>query len=485
MQAGLGPVYGGALPGQAESATGRLRHVGGVMEHVVYLMVKKGNKGNREPVALERLQMGQMHLSRVTLLEPYLEAWRHPSHVCGVIWDKIRERCPEGASLRELHRCFPDYQVWDRSFQGYLQRHKMNREWLRVWQVPFFDRYGGAEQLQILMDNVEDWQRFSRILVLGFDPDMAVWLPLLARRARGIDFYLDYEPRGMEELQDWIGEEYGLVSQWRVLESREDLHVWPGSPASGQKVLDSGSELPASGQSVLGGRSELPASGPSVLDGRPELFASGQKVLDSGSELPASGLRVLDSRSELPASGQEVLDSGLEPSASGQKVLDGRQGTPASGQRVSDVEAKPPAIRRRTSDTGPRLFTFGRKKSNTVVELPVTDQRVSDVELEQHTAGQKALDVGRVNPGSSGLGDKAAAEKRRSSYPGLSQYFRGYEEPCLVLDFTGTADIPVTGLRAGSMWWDLGALEEKRHLLEDRPLGVRYVSLRTLWRDLV
>ncbi|MCI9072515.1 MAG: hypothetical protein HFH80_06830 [Lachnospiraceae bacterium] len=394
-------------------------------------------------MALERLQMGQMHLSRVTLLEPYLEAWRHPSHVCGVIWDKIRERCPEGAGLRELHRCFPDYQVWDRSFQGYLQRHKMNREWLRVWQVPFFDRYGGAEQLQILMDNVEDWQRFSRILVLGFDPDMAVWLPLLARRARGIDFYLDYEPRGMEELQEWIGEEYGLVSQWRILESREDLHVWPGSPASGQKVLD------------------------------------------SGSELPASGLRVLDSRSELPASGQKVLDSGLEPSASGQKVLDGRQGTPASGQRVSDVEAKPPAIRRRTSDTGPRLFAFGRKKSNTVVELPVTDQRVSDVELEQHTAGQKALDVGRVTPGSPWLGDKAAAEKRRQSYPGLSQYFRGYEEPCLVLDFTGTADIPVTGLRAGSMWWDLGALEEKRHLLEDRPLGVRYVSLRTLWRDLV
>ncbi len=288
---------------------------------MVYLMVKKGNKGNREPVVLERLQMGQMHLSRVTLLEPYLEAWRHPSHVCGVIWDKIRERCQEGAGLRELHRCFPDYQVWDRSFQGYLQRRKMSREWLRVWQVPFFDRYGGAEQLQILMDNVEEWQRYSQILVLGFNPDMAVWLPLLARRARGIDFYLDYEPRGMEELQEWIGEEYGLVSQWRILESREQPDAEP----------------------------EPSAAGPSL---------------------------------------QEV-------------------------------------------------------------------------------------------------GDEGAAGKKAISYSGLSQYFRGYGEPCLVLDFTGAADIPVTGLRAGSMWWDLGALEEKRHLLEDRPLGVRYVSLRTLWRDMV
>lgn len=288
---------------------------------MVYLMVKKGNKGNREPVVLERLQMGQMHLSRVTLLEPYLEAWRHPSHVCGVIWDKIRERCQEGASLRELHRCFPDYQVWDRSFQGYLQRRKMSREWLRVWQVPFFERYGGAEQLQILMDNVEEWQRFSQILVLGFNPDMAVWLPLLARRARGIDFYLDYEPRGMEELQEWIGEEYGLVSQWRILES------------------------------------------------------------------------------------QEQPDAGPEPSAAGPSLQE--------------------------------------------------------------------------------VGDAGAAGKKATSYPGLSQYFRGYGEPCLVLDFTGAADIPVTGLRAGSMWWDLGAQEEKRHLLEDRPLGVRYISLRTLWRDMV
>ena len=241
--------------------------------------------------------------------------------MCGVIWDKIRERCQEGAGLRELHRCFPDYQVWDRSFQGYLQRRKMSREWLRVWQVPFFDRYGGAEQLQILMDNVEEWQRYSQILVLGFNPDMAVWLPLLARRARGIDFYLDYEPRGMEELQEWIGEEYGLVSQWRILESREQPDAEP----------------------------EPSAAGPSL---------------------------------------QEV-------------------------------------------------------------------------------------------------GDEGAAGKKAISYSGLSQYFRGYGEPCLVLDFTGAADIPVTGLRAGSMWWDLGALEEKRHLLEDRPLGVRYVSLRTLWRDMV
>jgi len=346
-------------------------HIDYGMEHVVYLMVKKGNRGNREPVAVERLRLGQMCLSRVTLLEAYLEAWGQPSHVCGVIWDKIKQQgveesrrggnegaddlrkepdsgqessggeapyapgmsaahpntecrhimsrnseMREEVSLREQHRYFPDYQVWDRSFQGYLQRHQMVREWLRVWRVPVYDQYGGPEQLQTLFDNVEGWQQLSRILVLGYDPGMSAWLPRLARRARGIDFYLDYEPRDMEEIREWIDEEYGLVTQWRILgsQAREDA----------------------------GGEAE-----------------------------------------------QE------------------------EGETVGDTVRKQP------------------------------------------------------------------------SYPGLGQYLRSYGVPCLVLDFTEAADVPVTGLKPGSMWWDMGAMEVKRHLLEDRPLGVRYVSLKTLWRDMV
>lgn len=261
------------------------------MEHVVYLAVKKANKGNREPVAMECLQLERVTLSRVTLLEAYLEAWRQPSHVCGVIWDKIKGRCGEEAGLREQHRHFPDYQVWDRSFQGYLQRRQLTGEWLRVWQVPVFEQYGGREQLETLMNHVEGWQGLSQILVLGYDSGMEGWLPKLARRARGIDFYMGYEPKDMGEIRERIDQEYGLVSQWRVLEGE--------------------------------------------------------------------------------------------------------------------------------------------------------------------------------------------------SCPGLSQYLRSYAMPCLVLDFTGQADVPVMGLKPGSMWWDMGAMEEKRHLLEDRPLGVRYVSMRTLWRDLV
>ena len=291
------------------------------MGHVVYLMIKKGNKGKREPVAVEHLQLEQTVLSRVTLLEPYLEAWQHPSHVCGVIWDKIKESCvkknvgekePEGESLRapgmrELHRYFPDYQVWDRSFYGYLQRRQLTGEWLRVWHIPVFDQYGDG-QLHTLMRNVEGWQKLSQIVILGYNSGIMDCMPQLVRRARGVHFYLDYEPRDMAEIQEQIDEEYGLVTQWRI------------------------------------------------------------------------------------------LDGG-------------------------DKDA--------------------------------------------------------------GQGDDEPAERKAPPYPGLSQYLRHYEVPCLVIDFTDTAGIPMTGLRPGSMWWDMGAMESKRHMLEDRPLGVQYVSMKTLWRDLV
>lgn len=292
------------------------------MEHVVYLMVKKGNRADREPVAVEHLRLEQTAVSRVTLLEPYLEAWQQPSHVCGVIWDKIKESCVGKNSgetdsaeeprrtpgMRELHRYFPDYQVWDRSFRGYLQRCQLAGEWLRVWRIPVFTQYGNG-QLQTLMRNVEGWQKLSQMVILGYNPEILECMPQLARRARQIHFYLDYEPRDLEEMQEQMDEEYGLVTRWRLLESR-----------------------------------------------------------------------------------------------------------------------------------------------------PLTDP--------EQPVGE-------------------AAEGRGTPYPGLSHYLRRYEAPCLVIDFTDAAGIPMTGLRPGSMWWDMGALEEKRHLLEDRPLGVRYVSMKTLWRDLV
>ena len=52
----------------------------------------------------------------------------------------------------------------------------------------------------------------------------------------------------------------------------------------------------------------------------------------------------------------------------------------------------------------------------------------------------------------------------------------------LVVDFAGMVPISVLGLKKGSIWVDMDAVESKRHTIEDRPCGLQYYSLKTIWR---
>ncbi len=55
-------------------------------------------------------------------------------------------------------------------------------------------------------------------------------------------------------------------------------------------------------------------------------------------------------------------------------------------------------------------------------------------------------------------------------------------EPVLVIDFSGCGNISVLGMEPGSIWVDMDAMENKRHLIEDRPTGLTYLSLKTIWK---
>lgn len=56
------------------------------------------------------------------------------------------------------------------------------------------------------------------------------------------------------------------------------------------------------------------------------------------------------------------------------------------------------------------------------------------------------------------------------------------KEPVLVIDFSGCGNISVLGMEPGSIWVDMDAMENKRHLIEDRPTGLTYLSLKTIWK---
>ena len=55
--------------------------------------------------------------------------------------------------------------------------------------------------------------------------------------------------------------------------------------------------------------------------------------------------------------------------------------------------------------------------------------------------------------------------------------------PVLVLDYSGKENVSVIGLQRGSVWLDMDSVESKRHGMEDRKLGIQYISMKKIWKE--
>lgn len=55
--------------------------------------------------------------------------------------------------------------------------------------------------------------------------------------------------------------------------------------------------------------------------------------------------------------------------------------------------------------------------------------------------------------------------------------------PVLIADYSGTEAVSALGLCKGSIWLDMDSAESKRHNMEDRRTGVRYISLKKIWKQ--
>ncbi len=56
------------------------------------------------------------------------------------------------------------------------------------------------------------------------------------------------------------------------------------------------------------------------------------------------------------------------------------------------------------------------------------------------------------------------------------------EEAALVLDYCEKANVYIWGIARESIWVDMTSMEERRHALEDRDTGIRYISLKSFWK---
>ena len=56
-------------------------------------------------------------------------------------------------------------------------------------------------------------------------------------------------------------------------------------------------------------------------------------------------------------------------------------------------------------------------------------------------------------------------------------------QPILVLDYSGRENISAIGLCKGSVWLDMDSVESKRHGIEDRGIGMQYISMIKIWKE--
>ena len=57
------------------------------------------------------------------------------------------------------------------------------------------------------------------------------------------------------------------------------------------------------------------------------------------------------------------------------------------------------------------------------------------------------------------------------------------EEPALVVDYCCRKKIYIWDVARGSIWIDMTSMEARRHAVEDRDTGIRYISLKSFWQE--
>lgn len=66
---------------------------------------------------------------------------------------------------------------------------------------------------------------------------------------------------------------------------------------------------------------------------------------------------------------------------------------------------------------------------------------------------------------------------------GMKRERFSYHHPVLVLDYSGKENISALGLDNGSIWLDMDSVESKRHGMEDRKIGIQYISMKKIWKE--
>lgn len=113
------------------------------------------------------------------------------------------------------------YLVYEENFEMWLEDAGKSEDWKSYWQYPLYRDYSDPANLQWILKRIPKEKCPSKACVLGCGLGIRDWLPVVAGRVNRIEFYLEFATKGIEELQEMLLEEYGMLTEVHLISGRE------------------------------------------------------------------------------------------------------------------------------------------------------------------------------------------------------------------------------------------------------------------------
>lgn len=198
------------------------------MDRILFFTVAKGRKeipGHK--VQIFRSQMEPFVVYYFQLCG-YPQSQEYPA-VLGEM-QKAYSHMQERFTKREeaLHT----YLTFDEGFEKWLVDGESMEEWLDAWGHPLYYDFANGENLRWMLEKAVPKVWPGKAYILGSGIGIRDWIPLIADKVNTIEFYLEFTTKGVEELQEMLLEEYGMLTRVHLTTGREyaKLHLRSEEP---------------------------------------------------------------------------------------------------------------------------------------------------------------------------------------------------------------------------------------------------------------
>jgi len=187
------------------------------MDRILFFTVAKGRKeipGHRVQVFRSQMEPFVVYYFQLC---GYPRAQEYPS-VLGEM-QKAYWHMQERFAKKE--EAIHTYLTFDESFEKWLGDDESKEEWLNAWGYPLYYDFATGENLRWMLEQTAAKEWPGKAYILGSGMGIRDWIPLIADRVNVIEFYLEFATKGVEELQEMLLEEYGMLTRVHLTTGRE------------------------------------------------------------------------------------------------------------------------------------------------------------------------------------------------------------------------------------------------------------------------